>query len=254
MGQRGIAAAAYHAGLRPHDREAIHEGFRDETVEVVAPTIAFGMGIDKPNVRFVFHHDISDSLDSHDQETGRAGRDGESALATLFYRPEDLNLRRFQNGAGDLAADEVEPVITALSRASGIVDSDLVRRNFDVSDTRLMRILNRLADVDAIDLLPDGGISVHSDGPNPAAAAIEAAEEQHRHRCLVRSRLQMMQQYAELDTCRRTFLLHYFSEATTRRAAAATCAIEATAAQCRTPRINSPSTASCDTRNSAKER
>ena len=68
------------------------------------------MGIDKPNVRFVFHADISESVDAYYQEIGRAGRDGEPAEAVLFYRPEDVGLRRFFAGRGQLEVDEVAEV------------------------------------------------------------------------------------------------------------------------------------------------
>ncbi len=63
-------------------------------------TTAFGMGIDKPDVRFVFHSEPADSIDSYYQELGRSGRDGEPAQAVLFYRSEDLGLRRFFAGGG----------------------------------------------------------------------------------------------------------------------------------------------------------
>ena len=69
--------------------------------EVIIATNAFGMGVDKADVRFVYHFDITDSLDSYYQEVGRAGRDGEPAEAVLFYRSQDLGLRKFQAGAAN---------------------------------------------------------------------------------------------------------------------------------------------------------
>jgi ATP-dependent DNA helicase RecQ len=213
--ERGIAAAAYHAGLKASERERIQTGFMADELEVVVATIAFGMGIDKPNVRFVYHFDISDSLDSYSQEIGRAGRDGKPAEAILFYAPEDLNLRRFQAGAGHLEMDEVEPVLTALTRVRRPVSPRLLQENTNLSDTRLTRILNRLEDVDAVDVQPDGRVKANDSTIDPREVARAAVEKQNRHRHHARSRLEMMRQYAELTGCRRTFLLNYFGESRT---------------------------------------
>ena len=75
-----------------------------DDLAVVVATVAFGLGINKPNVRFVFHAAVSDSPDSYYQEIGRAGRDGAPARALLFYRQEDLGLRRFLAGGGQVDA------------------------------------------------------------------------------------------------------------------------------------------------------
>ncbi len=76
------------------------------TCEVIAATNAFGMGVDKPDVRFVFHHDVPGSVDAYFQEVGRAGRDGEPARAFLFYRSEDLGVQRFLAGIGVRKGDD----------------------------------------------------------------------------------------------------------------------------------------------------
>jgi ATP-dependent DNA helicase RecQ len=104
----GVSALAYHGGMRRDDRSAAQEAFMDDRVDVVVATTAFGMGVDKPNVRFVFHSEPSDSVDSYYQEIGRGGRDGEPARAVLFHRAEDLGLRRFFAGGGHAGVDREE--------------------------------------------------------------------------------------------------------------------------------------------------
>jgi ATP-dependent DNA helicase RecQ len=82
----GVRAAAYHGGMRAKERRQAQDAFTAGELDVIVATVAFGMGIDKPNVRFVAHAEVTDSLDSYWQEIGRSGRDGEAAQALLFYR------------------------------------------------------------------------------------------------------------------------------------------------------------------------
>ncbi|MFQ5518811.1 MAG: DNA helicase RecQ [Mariprofundus sp.] len=92
--RHGIVAAAYHAGIPGRSREKVQDDFLRDRVKVIVATIAFGMGVDKPNVRFVIHHDLPKSVESYYQETGRAGRDGLESEALMLYGSGDVNLVR----------------------------------------------------------------------------------------------------------------------------------------------------------------
>lgn len=87
---RNIRAACYHAGLPADERARVQDAFIRDDLDIVVATVAFGMGIDKPNVRFVVHYDIPKNIESYYQETGRAGRDGLPAEALLLFDPADI--------------------------------------------------------------------------------------------------------------------------------------------------------------------
>ena len=104
LNANGYTAAAYHAGMPPEQRAAVQERFMAEKGIIICATIAFGMGIDKPDVRFVFHADLPSSLDAYYQEIGRAGRDGQAADAHMVFGLGDIRLRR--NFINESDADE----------------------------------------------------------------------------------------------------------------------------------------------------
>ena len=182
-----------------------------DEVDVVVATIAFGMGIDKPNVRFVYHHDASDSLDSYYQEIGRAGRDGLPADATLFFRTEDLGLRQFFASGGRAGADSLTTLVEAIDAVIGPVAPEVLGHVTKLSPTKLEAALRRLAKTGAIELLPNGDVTGRP-GADLVSAAAAALRAEDAFRRTEQSRVEMMRAYAETRGCRRRFLLGYFGE------------------------------------------
>jgi ATP-dependent DNA helicase RecQ len=209
----GVSASPYHAGLHRREREAAQTAFMEDEIEVVVATIAFGMGVDKPNVRAVVHAEISDSVDAYYQEIGRSGRDGRPARAVLFYRAEDVGLRRFFAGAGQLAVDEARAVAEIVEDTDGPVDARTLHVATGLSETKILSALSRLADVGFVTLLPDGEVT-KSDAAVPIDDAAEAAAAaQHSRKEYERTRVEMIRGYAETAGCRREYILSYFGEA-----------------------------------------
>ncbi len=197
----GVHALTYHAGLGKRARRRAHDAFLDGEVDVIVATSAFGMGIDKPDIRFVFHAQVPESPDTYYQEVGRAGRDGAPASAVLFYRPEDLSLGRFFSTAVPKRND-VDPVVAETAREDNTSRDD-VRRATGLGPRKLGRILNLVEKV----------TETATDGFDDRSALVDAVVAQaEAHRQLERSRVEMMRGYAETDRCRAEFLLGYFGE------------------------------------------
>jgi ATP-dependent DNA helicase RecQ len=203
----GERAVAYHAGMRAADRKHAHRAFLDGGAEVVVATSAFGMGIDKPDVRFVFHASIPASLDAYYQEVGRAGRDGEPAAVTLFYRPEDLGLQRFLTAAASNRDDLTRAARTVRRSAEPMLPKDVL----DASPARRKKAINLLEQAGALASTADGRLYYCADLP-PARAVEAAVEVAEVHQRLIASRVDMIRGYAETTGCRRQYLLGYFGE------------------------------------------
>src|SRR5581483_2621493 len=201
----GIAADYYHGQRKRADRERVQEAFMAGELRVIAATNAFGLGVDKPDVRFVIHRDVPASLDAYYQEIGRAGRDGELARCTLISRPGDLGRAAFLGSSGQLTVEDVgrarvalvergARTVRALVETSGLSRPDALRAVEALEAAGVIRARRGRLRL----LVPDF---------EPAEVSLEGEE---RRRAYEHSRLEMMRGYAELLDCRRRYLLEYF--------------------------------------------
>ena len=203
----GLRAAAYHGAMAQKKRDEVHSAWSAGELDVVVATSAFGMGVDKSDVRLVVHADVTESLDSYAQEIGRAARDGQPARAILHYRAEDFSLRSFFAGGHTKRAD-IAGVWDVLQRTSTPVRAKDIAVESGRSVRAIGRVLNQLVACELAVSGPDGVSALAKVSAGDAVSAVrERDEAEERIRA---SRIEIMRGYAETTHCRRRALLEYF--------------------------------------------
>jgi ATP-dependent DNA helicase RecQ len=202
----GMTAAAYHAGMAADDRARVQDAFMREAFRIVVATCAFGMGIDKPNVRLVAHHTMSGSLEAYYQEAGRASRDGAPGRCILLHVPGDRQVHDFMIDQSHPSRELVEKVARDLARQDRLRVQEVVAQAARAASIAprqaeaIIRILRRqqvLADDGAGGLRIGGTIDW------------DDALARRRHEL---ARLDAMDGYARTTECRRGFVLRYFGD------------------------------------------
>ncbi|MDD7965556.1 RecQ family ATP-dependent DNA helicase [Actinomycetospora lemnae] len=212
--EAGIGAEAYHGGMKNGERARVQDAFMAGEVPVVVATSAFGMGIDKPDVRWVVHGDTPTSIDAYHQEIGRAGRDGAPATAVLFHRPQDLARPKLFASGRDAGAQALTTVLTAISaNPEGVAQGELADAA-GLSKAALARGVPGLVALGAVRQLPGRRLA-----PGDALAdgdvdeiAREAAALVTRRREREQSKVELVRRYAEATGCRRRTLLEALGE------------------------------------------
>jgi len=229
LNEAGIKAAYYHGQMKKSDRDRVQQEWMDEITPVVVATTAFGMGINKPNLRYVVHYDLPASLEAYYQEAGRVGRDGQPAKAILIYDPRDRNIQSFFIGGSvpsesnlrDLW-DDIRKTLRMKEKENpegGKVRSLLITEVAKIRNLPVARIRPLIAALEQA-----GGVAALSgNGDNQDIVTFRKTNVLGRRlyldmkKLLARkqyeqSRLDMMLRYASTRDCRRKLMLGYFGE------------------------------------------
>jgi ATP-dependent DNA helicase RecQ len=211
-----LEAAYYHAGLDADNRSRLQEAFLDGRQPIIVATNAFGMGIDRPDVRLVVHYAMPGTLEAYYQEAGRAGRDGDPAQAVLLYAPQDRALQEWFIRTGTLTRSELRTLYDSVRATEGVdvwTTANELSFGSNLPSVKIKVGLAQLEAAGAVARLGDKGMRMLLRWGEWEEATIKTtfanSEQYHRHR---QAQLAEVIAYAESNTCRRRILLAHFGD------------------------------------------
>ena len=212
----GINAGHYHGGMDRSLREEVQRAFLEDPeyggLDVLCATSAFGMGIDKADIRAVVHRTMPDSLEAYWQEAGRAGRDGEESDCILMYRPEDQAVHHHLHRRSRPSETTVAKMMLLLSRIERATPSaDVVTHIAQIAEVARSGCVALLEDLDRLGYIIEFKSGIRFKG-DPAEAMEALAAHYAIQTEVETSRLEMVASYAESNTCRRRYLLNYLGD------------------------------------------